>query len=127
MTTPPDMPDPAGYFTTIPVCPTCPPGSLGAHLTWTAEDWQVTTRHEDPCPHAGDAPALIHVPGCEVCHSWHHADVGISSLIPGRWAFIVQHGRTPITSRDGTYLTATGGEYCPRMEADNAVIARLAT
>jgi hypothetical protein len=124
--TPVPDPDPAEYFTTIPACPTCPPMSPGFHITWTAQDWEVTLWHNDPCPQAGEAPTLIHVPGCAICHAWGHADISVSSLIPGRWAFIPAHGRTPLTSEDGTVDTAAGGEYCRRMKADNAFIDRLA-
>jgi hypothetical protein len=124
--TPVPGPDPAEYFTTIPVCPTCPPESPGFHITWTAQDWEVTLWHDDPCPRAGEAPTLIHVPGCATCHAWGHTDLAVSALIPGRWAFIPRHGRTPITSKDGTTAAATGGEHCPQTEADNAIISRLA-
>ena|ERR1700678_228335 len=117
--------DPAEYFTIVPVCPTCPPASLGFRTTWTAQDWEVTLWHSDPCSRAGEAPALMHVPGCPTCHAWGHADLTVSSLIPGQWAFLPQHGRTPLTSQDGTADTASGGEYCQQMEADNAVIGRI--
>jgi hypothetical protein len=118
-------PDPAEHFTTIPVCPTCPSASPGFHITWATEDWEVTLWHDDPCTRAGEAPTLIHVPGCPICHAWGHADLSVSSLIPDEWAFILVHGRTPLVSQDGT-ATASGGEYCPRMEAGNAAIDRLA-
>ena len=124
--TPVPDPDPAEYFTTAPVCRTCPPESLGFDITWTAQDWEVTLWHQGPCPQAGEAPTLIHVPGCPTCHGWGHADISVSSLIPDRWAFIPTHGRTPLTSRDGTIGTASGGEYCPEMDADNAAIDRIA-
>ena len=120
----PDL-DPAEYFTTTPVCPTCPPTSLGFRTTRTAQDWEITLWHSDPCPRTGDAPILIHVPGCPTCHAWDHADLSVSSLILGRWAFIPKHGRTPLTSHDGTADTASGGEYCPKMKFDNAAINRL--
>lgn len=122
----PDL-DPAEYFTTIPVCPACPPTGPGFHITQTAQDWEVTLWHNDPCPDAGEkAAALIHVPGCPTCHAWGHADLSVSAVIPGRWAFIPQHGRTPLTSQDGTIDTASGGEYCPEMKAANAIIDRIA-
>ena len=124
--TPVPGPDPAEYFTTIPACPTCPEGSLGFHITRTAQDWEVALWHNDPCPKASEARSLIHVPGCPVCHDWDRADISVSSLIPGLWAFIPKHGRTPITSTDGTIEAASGGEYCRRMKADNAFIDRLA-
>jgi len=119
-------PDAAEYFTTVPVCPTCSPDHLGFHITWTAQDWEVTLWHDDPCPRAAEAPTLIHVPGCPTCHAWGHADLSASSLIPGRWAFIPKHGRTPLTSQDGTIGTAAGGEYCPELAAHTAVIDWLA-
>jgi hypothetical protein len=119
-------PDPAEHFTTVTACPTCPPASPGFHITWTAQDWEVTLWHNDPCPRASEAPVLIHMPGCPICHAWGHTDLSVSSLIPGQWAFIPAHGRTPITSQNGTADTASGGEYCLQMETDNAAIDRLA-
>jgi hypothetical protein len=124
--TPVPDPDPAGYFTTVPVCSTCPPMRPGFHATRTAQDWEVTLWHDGPCPRAGEAPILIRVPGCPTCHEWDGADLSVSSLIPGRWAFIPKHGRTPLTSEDGTVDTASGGEYCPQLEADAAALDRLA-
>lgn len=125
MSTPADVPDPGAYFTTIPVCPTCPPASPGFHITRTAQDWEITLWHNDPCPQAGEAPSLIHVPACPTCHAWDRADLSVSSLIPGRWAFIPTHGRTTL-SLDGTTRTASGGEYsCPQMKVDAAVIDQL--
>ena len=123
--TPVPGPDPGEAFVSIPVCPACPPGSLGFRITPAARDWEITLWHNDPCPLAGEAPALIRVPGCPTCHAWDHADLSVSALIPGRWAFIPQHGRTPLTSQDGTAGTASGGDYCPKMKFDNAVIRRL--
>jgi len=123
--TPVPTPDDAEWFTTIPVCATCPPGSLGFRIAQREQDWEITVWHEGPCPQDGETPTLIRVPGCPTCHAWDRADVSVSSPIPGRWAFMPKHGRTPITSRDGTIDTASGGEYCPRMELDNAVIDRL--
>ena len=124
LTSVPD-PDPAAYFTSIPVCPACPPDSLGFNIDWAKEDWEVTLWHTGLCPQSGDAPALIHVPGCAICHTWGHTDLSPSALVPGQWTFIPTHGRTPLTSRDGTIATASGGEYCPQMEPDNAFIGRL--
>jgi hypothetical protein len=124
--TPVPDPDPAGYFITIPVCPACPPRSLGFDITWTAQGWEVTLWHENPCPRASEVPSLIHVPGCPTCHAWDRADLSASSLIPGKWAFIPKHGRTPLTSQDGTIDTASGGEYCPELEAHSFVIDWLA-
>lgn len=121
----PDLPA-EEYFTTIPVCPGCPPIGLGFQAVRTVQDWEVTLWHQEPCPQAAEAPALIHVLGCPTCHAWPHADISVSSLIPGRWAFIPTHGRTPLTSSDGTVVTASGGEYCPQLEVDAARIDRLA-
>src|SRR5271156_2859412 len=88
--------DPAERFTTIPVCSTCPPGSIGFEITRAAQDWEVTLWHNDPCPRAGESPELIRVPGCSNCHAWGHTDLSVSGLIPRRWAFIPKHGRTPL-------------------------------
>jgi len=98
----------------------------GFHATWTSQDWEVTLWHDEPCIRAGEAPTLIHVQGCPACHTWPHADLSVTTLIPGRWAFIPRHGRTPLTSEDGTIDTASGGEYCPHLEADAVRTDRLA-
>lgn len=118
-------PDPDEAFVSIPVCPTCPAGSLGFSITRTARDWEAETWHEQPCPRTGEARTLIRVPGCTTCHTWRKTDLSVSSLIPGRWAFIPKHGQTPLTSQDRTIGTASGGEYCPKMKFDNAVINQL--
>jgi hypothetical protein len=120
----PDL-DPAEYFTTIPVCLTCPPGSLGFEITQKPQDWEVKTWHEPPCWNAAEAPTVTGVRACHTCHTWNGADLIVSALIPGQWAFIPKHGRTPLTSQDGTANTASGGEYCPQMEIDSAFIGRL--
>jgi hypothetical protein len=120
-------PDPAEYFTTTPICPTCPPHLLGFNGEWRPQGWEVTLWHKEPCPQESDPPARLLVPACETCHTWAHADFQFSDLLlPGVWAFSPKHGRTPITSQDGTIETAAGGEYCPQMKIDNAVILRLA-
>ena len=106
-------PDPAEYFATVPACPTCPPGSLGFETTPAPQDWEVTLWHIDPCPQAGEAPVLIRVPGCPTCHAWGRADLSVSALIRGRWAFIPKHGRTPLTSEDGTLATALRRRVLP--------------
>jgi hypothetical protein len=59
------------------------------------------------------------------CHTWGHADISVTTLIPGRWALIPAHG-TPLTSQDGTTDTASGGEYRPQLEADTAALEGLA-
>lgn len=124
--TPVPDPDDAEFFTTVPVCPACPPHLLGFNGEWRSEGWEVTLWHIDPCPRASDPPTQLLVPRCEVCHTWPRADFQFTDLwVPGAWAFLPKHGRTPLTSEDGTIATASGGEYCPQLKADNAIIARI--
>jgi hypothetical protein len=120
----PDLPD-DDYFTSVPVCVTCPPHDVGFSGEWCPGGWEFALWHREPCPRAGEPPAVLLVPGCEVCHTWGHADFQVSALVlPGFWVFHPKHGRTALTSLDGTAGTASGGDYCPLMEADNARVAR---
>jgi hypothetical protein len=116
----PDLPD-EDYFTTVPVCATCPPDRTGFRVRQRESDWEFTLWHLEPCPRVGEPPAVLLVPGCEVCHTWGHADVQVSNLVlRGFWVFHPRHGRTPLTSLDGTVGGAVGGEDCPRLAADIA-------
>lgn len=114
-------------FTTVAVCPACPPGRTGFHVEKLKDDWDVAVWHVEPCPQRDRAPRSLRMPGCEVCHTWDDADFEVgTAVLPGFWAFHVKHGRTPLTSQDGTLRTAAGGDYCPVMEVDKARVERVA-
>ena len=110
----PDLPD-EDYFTTIPVCATCPPGSTGFSAQKQDGGWRFTLWHLEPCPRADEPPSALLVPGCNVCHTRPDSDVLVSSLLPGRWILHHKHGTGP------------DGELCPVLALDGARFGRMGT